>query len=466
MDDAVLSNDKQVYRPGEWAVTPGVAAGSPGEKSPPLAQLYPEKDKYLIIPQARYTDPAFAELEWKAVWSKVWTCAGLASDIADPGQWFKYDLGRESFVVVRQKDGSIKAFYNVCQHRGRQLVTENFGRNHSFVCQYHSWVFDLDGKNRRVTDREYFEQDALSGDLSLKAVRCETWAGFVFISMDENAKPLREYLDGIPGIFAGYHFENMHVVKDVVVEVPCNWKIGYENFLEPYHAHITHPEIQPAVDEVLNQYDFYRNGHGNAITRVGLPSERYADKNNINPALAFLLQEAGINPEQFQGRATDVRQALIAAKRKEDNPWGIDYSGYVDSQLMDDWNPSFFPNMTFNAHPEGTMVLRFLPHPSDPSKYLLHQWVLIPKTKPGVPVPYYMGVEPDVDISGTVRPARRYTTLADPQMGLVVGQDIANQVGMQRGVSSKGLSSGVRLSEQEQRLQQIHAEIDRLIAAI
>jgi phenylpropionate dioxygenase-like ring-hydroxylating dioxygenase large terminal subunit len=442
------------------------APDSPQAKSRPLARLIPEKDRYLVVARERYWDAGFAEREWQGVWSKVWTCAGRASDVAQTGQWLKYDLGRESIIVVRQKDGEIRAFHNACQHRGRRLVTADKGRCYSFVCPYHSWVYGLDGTNKRVTNRECFEPGALCGDLGLQRVRCEVWAGFIFVNVDPNAPPLMEYLDALPATLAAYRFETMHIVKDVSIEVPCNWKVGIEAFLEPYHAHITHPQILPAVDELFNQYDFYENGHARVITPVGLPSPRYGDQVNVNPGLAYMLQEARIDPESFHGTAHEVRAAIWAAKRKPDNPFGIDFCGFLDSQLTDDWNPSFFPNMTFNAHPEGVLVMRFLPHASDPMKCIYHVWVLLPKTRPGIRPPAYFGVEPEVDVSGSVRPAHRAATLDNPQLGELLEQDLANLPVIQQGLLSSGVRNGVRLSEMEQRIQQLHAEIDRRIANI
>lgn len=461
-----VSTGDRTYQPGEWPLNANAGADSPLAKSKSLTEILPEKHRYLVIDRERYIDPAFAQREWQGVWSKAWICAGLASDIREPGQWFKYDLGRESFIVVRQKSAEVKAFYNACQHRGRRLVSEDFGRSYSFVCPYHSWVYGLDGVNRRVTNREYFDQRALCGDLGLQPVRCEVWAGFVFMNMDPDAQPLMKYLDALPSTLAAYRFEDMHIVKDAILEVPCNWKVAFEAFLEPYHAHITHPQILPSVDELYNQYDFYQNGHARVITPVGLPSPRYGDQVNINPVLAYMLQEAGIDPSTYTGTAKDVRGAIWAAKRKQDNPYGIDYSAFLDSQLTDDWNPSFFPNMTFNAHPEGVLVMRFLPHATDPLKCFYHLWILLPKTKPGIRPPAYFGVEANVDVSGSTRPVRRYVTMSDPQVGELVEQDLVNLPAIQQGLLSNGARNGVRLSEMEQRIQQLHAQIDLLLSRV
>jgi hypothetical protein len=160
----------------------------------------------------------------------------------------------------------------------------------------------------------------------------------------------------------------------------------------------------------------------------------------------------------------DVRAAIRDAKRKEDNPFGLDYSGFEDGQLTDDWNPSIFPNLALNAFPEAVQVMRFLPHATDPAKSWFDVWILVPDTKPGIRPPANFGVEDDVDVTGGARPARRYTTQDNAGVGDVLAQDIANMPQVQLGLASRGMAGGVRLSEQEQRVQQFHAEIDRRLA--
>lgn len=177
-----------------------------------------------------------------------------------------------------------------------------------------------------------------------------------------------------------------------------------------------------------------------------------------------ILAVAGVDPERFAGTALDVRDALRAAKRRADNPFGVDYRRFSDDQLVDNWNPSIFPNLAMNALPEAVQVMRFLPDPIDPGQCVFHVWTLARATRPGIrPTPFF-GVEEDTDLSGATRPARRRTTEAAPELGFVLEQDVANMSLVQRGLTSAGCD-GIRLSEQEGRIQQLHAEIDRRIAA-
>ena len=448
---------------GEYAVTPNAAKGTHDEKSPPLSALYPERDRYLAVDAARYYSKDYMQQEWDKIWTKTWTCAGRESDLPNVGSWFKYDIGLESFLIVRSGKDEIKAFYNVCRHRGNQLVRDDFGKRNKFTCSFHGWQWEIDGKLAFIMDESTFKRDALTADLDLKSVRCETWGGYVFINMDDNAASLMEFLGDIPRIMACYEMEKMHVVKDVVIEFDANWKVVWEAFIEAYHLQTTHAQAKPSVDDVAYQIDYYRNGHARLSTAIGIPSPRCEDRNTLDPVLAFLLMEAGVDPAKFADRATEVRDAIAAAKRAPDNRYGLDYSGFTDSQLTDDWNYSLFPNMTFNTHPEGVLIMRFLPHPTNPEKSLYHVHIISQKLKDGIRPPAYMGLENDIDISGKTRPGRRYNNKSKPELGEVLEQDIANVEGVQRGLRSRGFDFS-KYSEQESRIMQFYAEVDRCFA--
>lgn len=453
------------FRPGIFAVRPGAPPSAPERKSPPLEALYPEKDRYLVLSPERYTSKAFMQREWDAIWSRTWTCAGLVADVARPGDFLRYDLGHESILVVRGRDERLRAFFNVCRHRGRQLVARECGHGSSFVCSFHNWIYDLDGRNRRVTDRELFDPRALADGTDLRAVRCETWGPFVFVSLSADVPPLLDYLAPMPELMEPYALEELHLVKDVAVAVECNWKVASEAFLEPYHTHATHPQIIDSIDELYDQYDYYPRGHSRVISPLSTPSPRLADRTTLTPALRQALAVAGLDPDRFEGRALDVRDAIRAVKRRPDNPFGIDYARFSDDQLVDNWNPSIFPNLAMNALPEAVQVMRFLPDAALPGRSLFHVWTFARATRPGIrPTPFF-GVEADADLSGSTRPPRRHTTQARPELGDVLEQDVANMPLVQRGLGSAGCD-GIRLSEQEARIQQLHAEIDRRIAAL
>lgn len=452
----------QLADPEAFTLEPGAKTADYEQKSPyRLEQLYPNIADYRAVSTRRFIDAADKAIEEEKLWSKVWLLAGVASDIARPGDWFRFDIGTQSIIVVRSKEDEVNAFYNACKHRGNELVQGDFGHGaSSFTCIVHSWRFNLKGKNVRVTDRDTFRPEALCQNLDLTPVHVKVFAGLVFVSMAQDPMPFEDYYGDVLPMLDSYRIDDMFVVKHLTVDVPANWKTMYSVFNETYHAHATHPQIKPYVDDHFVQYDFYPNGHNRNLFAVGSVSPRWPDGRFINVGLGYFLQEAGVRPAGFKGDARHVRRALQDAKRREDNPFGLDYSNFTDNQLTDDWNPSLFPNVTLNMHPEGILLQRFRPHPTDPERGYQDVFVLSAKLAEGRRPPAYMGVEDDVDVSGNVRPAIRRTTHDDPQGGEVVEQDIANMITLQRGMHSRGLNGTIVYSEQERRIQQFLAELD------
>ncbi|GLR67137.1 hypothetical protein GCM10010909_18180 [Acidocella aquatica] len=310
-----------------------------------------------------------------------------------------------------------------------------------------------------VTSKYLPARDA-STLFSVAGLHAHEFGGFVFINMAENPPSFEEFYGPLLPMLASYKMEEMFVVKDLCVEVPANWKVLVNVFNEPYHAHSTHPQIKPSVDDYFIQSDFYPNGHNRQLFPVGVVSPRWPDDETVNEALAYFLMEAGVDPASYKGDAKGVRRALQAAKRRPNNRYGVDYSGYTDNQLTDDWNPSLFPNVTLNMHPEGVLFMRMRPHPTNPERAFYDAWVLSRRLADGVRPPAYMGVEPDVDVTGATRPARQRTTSEEPRGGDVVDQDVANMVTLYKGMRSRGLGGIIRFSEQEKRIQQFFSEMD------
>ena len=142
---------------------------------------------YVPIPKERYTSAEFAALEWERMWTKTWLCAGRASDAPNPGDYFTFEIGPESILVVRQPSGELAARYNVCMHRGNRLREPGRGHAEKFSCLFHGWEYATDGTLLKVLDAECFPQGIDRDKLSLQPVLCDTWAGFVFVCLDPKA---------------------------------------------------------------------------------------------------------------------------------------------------------------------------------------------------------------------------------------------------------------------------------------
>ena len=448
------------YEPGVTAI-PGT--GPQDAKSPALDTFWPQGAPRTLDP-AMFHCRAWMAREAQALWGRTWVCAGLESDAREPGQWFGFRLLGRSLVIVRGHDGVLRAFDNVCRHRGAPLVSGDFGRvAGKLVCGFHSWAYGTDGKCARVTDPQHFRAEALQGPLDLNPVRVDTWAGFVFITFDPAAVPLPEYLGLLPAQLEAYDFASMHVVKDVVVDLHANWKLMHHANLEAYHFHALHAPALAYADDLVQQIDFYPGGHSRFITPTGLPSSRLPVRSAILPEQGALLAEAGVDPASFTGGPYAVREALIAARRRPDNPFGLDYARCSDSQTVDDWSISIFPNMSLNAHPEGVLFMRYLPHEEDPCRSEFHVTILMPKLKPGASAPGYMGLEPEDDLAPAVRPPRLRRPDTAPGLGWALDADCMMVPAQQRGMTSPGFDK-VRLSELEARIAHSAAELERRMA--
>ncbi|WP_321390374.1 aromatic ring-hydroxylating dioxygenase subunit alpha [Emcibacter sp.] len=444
--------------PDGWVVNPDAPRESSEQKAP-----YIDNGTDLIPPQKFY-DHEFRKLEEDRLWPNVWILAGVTSDIPEDGDYFTFELGKESFVIVRTEEMEIKAFYNVCPHRGNRIALNERGSVGQFTCAFHSWQFDLDGNNTRITDRETFRPEVLCADASLTKVHCEVYGGLIFIHMGDNPPSLKEYLGPLADYIPKYHVEDMHVVRHTRVSWAANWKTGLDAFYETYHLHAIHPETADLMGDKGVQFDLYPNGMSRMIVPIGEVTQRREDRETVNDSLIFLMKEAGMSEEEFPDNALDVRRAIQKAKRRRAEKLGMDYSELVDGQLTDSWATGIFPNVQIGMHPEGIFIMRFLPHATDPNIMYYDTMTLFrPADDPDYTVPAWMGLPEGTDVSGETRPDCEYFPLgSDFDLGLVLNQDTELIPVVHAGLQSRGFRGQI-LSEQELRIRHFHRELDRYI---
>jgi phenylpropionate dioxygenase-like ring-hydroxylating dioxygenase large terminal subunit len=190
-------------------------------------------------PQRSYTDPAVLEREQAAVFDRDWVLVGRAGALPNPGDYLAASLGARPIAVVRQPDGSLRAFANFCLHRYVKLL-EGAGNARRIVCPYHAWTYDLSGALIGVADREGFcNLDTRS--LALEPLACDVWEGFVFVSRRHDLPPLAERLGALSAWLAHYGigaWEDRHLAPTEIWE--GNWKAVCENFIESYHVSYSH----------------------------------------------------------------------------------------------------------------------------------------------------------------------------------------------------------------------------------
>ncbi len=206
------------------------------------------------LPYDWYSDPAVLRLERERIFRCTWQYAGRTDQAAEPGAFFTVDLAGIPIVVVRGKDETLRAFHNVCRHRG-SLVCEGEGRRETLQCPYHAWTYDLDGSLRAAprSDREPgFDKE----QLGLVPVSVEAWGPFVFVNADREAAPLAETLGALPELVAaaGLDLGSLRFLRRSEGSYEANWKVCCENFLECYHCQVAHPAFSKVVDVSVDAY--------------------------------------------------------------------------------------------------------------------------------------------------------------------------------------------------------------------
>lgn len=219
------------------------------------------------VPSSRYTDEGFAALEQEHMWMKTWLLAGLETELPNPGSYVLFERVGQSVIISRGKDGAIRAFHNSCRHRGSALLLEPRGKAMRFVCPYHSWGYALDGSLKSVPDQHDFAC-LNKADNGLKPVRCETHRGMIFVNFDEHAEPLDDFMAPQYAQKEGYPLERMVVKDRLLIEMDCNWKLAYHNFLEIYHVATVHAKsLAPYLNSQSFVIAMFANGHMRFATR-------------------------------------------------------------------------------------------------------------------------------------------------------------------------------------------------------
>jgi choline monooxygenase len=206
------------------------------------------------LPWSWYSDPEVLRLEQGRIFRQTWQYVGHAGRVAALGERFAAWAGDVPVLVVRAEDG-LRAFLNVCRHRGSLLV-EGDGARASIQCPYHAWTYGLDG-SLRAAPRSEREPDFDVSELSLVPLRLETWGPLLFVNPREDAPPLAETLGPLPDLLG---------VDDLVFhsrdeyELAANWKIGCENYLECYHCPVAHKGFSAAYDVDPDSYRLEPSG--------------------------------------------------------------------------------------------------------------------------------------------------------------------------------------------------------------
>lgn len=254
----------------------------------------------LEIPLARYTDPQFHQLEMTYLWPRTWLHAGHVNEIAEQGSYKLFTQLGQSIIVTRGIDGEIRAFHNVCRHRASALVEKTQGKVRRFTCPYHAWTYGLDGKLIAVPEQERSFDCLNKAERGLMPVRCETMRGMIYLNLDGNALPLSQYFASTERELGDFPLEKM-VVKDILtIDMGCNWKAAYDNFLEPYHVDTLHAKsIAPYLNNQSFVNSLFKLGHGRFVTRKRGANTFFGEDMVVPDAPSTLFQDHTIGLPMF-----------------------------------------------------------------------------------------------------------------------------------------------------------------------
>jgi phenylpropionate dioxygenase-like ring-hydroxylating dioxygenase large terminal subunit len=427
-----------------------------------LTNDYPSPAGTKPITAERYISADYMDREQDAVWGKSWLFAGLMSDVREPGDYFVFNVARESIIVSRTQDGEIAANYNVCQHRGARVLVNDMGTLDSFVCPYHGWAYHPDGTLYHVPDTDRFSQGAPCEQLSLKPVRVDTLHGMVWICMDDGGPSLAQFLGPVSDLVAPFRMQDMTLIEDQTVRLECNWKAVFDNFHELYHVEHIHPQHALIFDCLFCNTDLYNQGHSRVVIEGFTVNTRQDVPEMPTDIMAPQMVALGMDPEDFRGRVHDVR-AAVQKKRREMGPsLGHNYDLLSDDELSDIVQYNIFPNSIIVLQPENLLLMRAMPHPTDPNKCLWDKFTFIMEPDPSVAgaanVSFNMGQ--DASMVPDERPEHDEFDQEDiiagrKTMTITIDQDVHFIRDVQNGMHSKGFGEAW-LNDDECRIQHYH----------
>lgn len=407
----------------------------------------------------RYTSRDFMQREWDHMWTRIWHIAGRTAELAEPGDYVVHDFRHESVICVAQDDGSVRAFYNSCGHRGMRLA-DGASQVRAFTCPYHGWRWGRDGVLEQAQDVEDFPQGNPCGKLRLRELRCALWGGFVWYTMADDAPDLLDYLAPLPDLYANYPMDSAVRVFWMKIHLDTNWKFATDNFSESYHTRTAHPQVPPWIDQDVDtaRHEMYPGGHGRTVQPMR-PSLTDRLPAGVPHPFDHVLRQWGIDPDTYPDYETKAMQGwldLKAAKRRLWRERGyVHYEHMDDEQITDSPHTVIFPNVTISFLPDNLLLFRTEPHPDDPGKCTFDLWCM------AFPVAGQDMVESIMAGPQRLREADLVERDFDrgrgvPEIeGQIVYQDMMLAEGMQRGMHSRGYADAY-LSAQESRVRFFH----------
>jgi glycine betaine catabolism A len=278
------------------------------------------------LPASFYTDPTWHQQELERIHLEMWLYAGRADRIASPGAYFLFQIADAEVLILRDEQGQIRAFHNVCRHRGTRLCHEGQGQLPGRIrCPYHAWTYRLDGTLAQAPHMEKvlgFAQD----DYPLGPVAVASWAGNIFVNLSANPLPFSEHLAGLDVRFANYAMDELRAVERRSYQLRANWKLIVQNYHECLHCPTAHPQF--------NRLSHYLSG------------------DNEPPQPTYL------------GSRMDLREGITTLSTSE-QPRRAPLARLDAEQRRSVYYYAILPNLLLNLHPDYVVTYRFDPRAVD-----------------------------------------------------------------------------------------------------
>ena len=421
----------------------------------------------------------YAVAEKELLWPKVWQMAGRLEDIPEVGDFFTYDICDESIIVVRTAPDTVKAFHNVCAHRGRQLVdspaTSNGlrGTARNFICAFHGWTYNLEGENTYILDKDDWHGSLNPECTSLTPVRVETWGGFVYIDMREEGESLEEFLGDAGRVLAHFELEKMRYKWRKWVIYPANWKTSIEAFMEPYHTTSTHSQLTAFAEfyayskaygrHSVSGFDQRKSGEatmqGGSVSRAGkgddprvstyeLARENYTTINYSASTDTLIAAASRLKDELPEGASVgEVMAHWMASAKADDAARGVTWPE-IPPEVMAEaglaW--SLFPNQNILQGVTFALAYRARPNGDDPDTCIFEAYALERYPDGEEPKTEWVQAEP-----------------TEANWGKVLAQDFANMKRVHKGMKSRGFRGALPNPHQEQKIINMHRNMARYI---
>lgn len=192
----------------------------------------------VAMPKSVYTSADFADLEQRHIFARDWLCAGRADALREAGDYLTMDISGEPIIVLRDRDGGLRAMSNVCRHRMSTLL-EGRGNTRAIVCPYHAWTYNLDGSLRGAPAMA-LNEGFCKEHVALPQVRCENWLGWIMVTLDADVPPPSQRLAAVSDLVGAFQMENYVEAFREEFRWATNWKVLAENFMESYHLPVCH----------------------------------------------------------------------------------------------------------------------------------------------------------------------------------------------------------------------------------